>query len=82
MLIGLETKTKMKVLTMNDIFKAEYSDAFDEKRKHLIEQSYYKYGPARRNFATGNVDAVMDGAIDPFINAYLKWINTKPEQNQ
>ena len=23
---------------------------------------------------TGNVDAVMDGAIDIFINAYLKWI--------
>ena len=25
---------------------------------------------------TGNVDAVMDGALDPFINAYLKWIST------
>ncbi|MCB5701312.1 peptide chain release factor 2, partial [Bacteroides fragilis] len=23
---------------------------------------------------TGNVDAVMDGGIDLFINAYLKWI--------
>lgn len=31
MLIGLETKTRMKVLTMNDIFKTEYSDAFDER---------------------------------------------------
>ena len=26
-----------------------------------------------------NVGSVMDGNIDPFINAYLKWINTKPE---
>ena len=26
------------------------------------------------NEETGNVDAVMDGAIDIFINAYLKWI--------
>ena len=24
---------------------------------------------------TGNVDAVMDGALDGFINAYLKWIH-------
>ncbi|MCD8023193.1 MAG: peptide chain release factor 2, partial [Lachnospiraceae bacterium] len=24
---------------------------------------------------TGNVDAVMDGAIDAFINAYLKWLS-------
>lgn len=31
----------------------------------------------RTSAETGNVDAVMDGALDPFINAYLKWINTK-----
>lgn len=29
----------------------------------------------RTNAETGNVDAVMDGAIDLFINEYLKWIN-------
>ena len=28
----------------------------------------------RTNAETGNVDAVMDGGIDLFINAYLKWI--------
>ena len=38
--------------------KTEYSKAFDEKRNGLIEQSYYKYGPARMNFSTGNVDAI------------------------
>lgn len=42
----------------NELMKTEYSTAFDEKRKGLIEQSYYKYGPARMNFATGNVDAI------------------------
>lgn len=29
----------------------------------------------RTNAETGNVQAVMDGEIDLFINAYLKWIN-------
>ena len=44
---------------MNEtLMKTEYSKAFDEKRKGLIEQSYYKYGPARMNFANGNVDAI------------------------
>lgn len=44
---------------MNEtLMKTEYSTAFDEKRKGLIEQSYYKYGPARMNFANGNVDAI------------------------
>ena len=27
--------------------------------------------------ATGNVDAVLDGELDPLINEYLKWVNTK-----
>ena len=27
----------------------------------------------RTGVESGNVDAVMDGNIDPFINGYLKW---------
>ena len=41
----------------NELLKTEYSKAFDDKRKALICQSYYKYGKASRNFATGNVAA-------------------------
>jgi len=33
----------------------------------------------RTNVESGNVDAVMDGSIDTFINGYLKWINTKSD---
>lgn len=40
-----------------DISK-EYSDRFDELRKNRVETSFYKYGPARKNFATGNVQAI------------------------
>ena len=29
----------------------------------------------RTNFESGNAQAVLDGGIDGFINAYLKWIN-------
>ena len=36
----------------------------------------------RTNAESGNVDAVLDGDLDPFINAYLKWINVKePSEN-
>ena len=42
----------------NELLKTEYSKAFDDKRKALICQSYYKYGKASRNFATG--DSFMD----------------------
>ena len=60
---------------MSDILKTDYSEAFDEKRKHLIEQSYYKYGQARRNFATGNVDAV--GCIEKCLAKFKETGNTE-----
>jgi peptide chain release factor 2 len=28
----------------------------------------------------GDAGRVLDGDIDPFINAYLKWINVKPTE--
>lgn len=38
--------------------KEEYSSKFDELRRNRVEVSFYKYGPARRNYATGNVQAI------------------------
>lgn len=40
------------------VTSAEYSLKFDELRRNRVEVSYYKYGPARRNFGTGNVQAI------------------------
>lgn len=36
----------------------EYSERFDTLRRNRVEVSFYKYGPARKNFATGNVQAI------------------------
>lgn len=36
----------------------EYSEKFDKLRKDRVETSFYKYGPARKNFGTGNVKAI------------------------
>lgn len=43
--------------------------------RSYVMQPYTMVKDHRTNEESGNVDAVMDGAIDPFINAYLKWIN-------
>lgn len=40
-----------------DISK-EYSEEFDNLRRNRVEMSFYKYGPARKNFVTGNVQAL------------------------
>ena len=42
--------------------------------RSYVMQPYTMVKDHRTNEETGNVDAVMDGAIDIFINAYLKWI--------
>lgn len=36
----------------------EYSERFDELRKNRIEFGFYKYGPARKNYASGNIQAL------------------------
>ena len=42
--------------------------------RSYVMQPYTMVKDHRTNEETGNVDAVMDGGIDIFINAYLKWI--------
>ncbi len=41
--------------------------------RSYVMQPYKMVKDLRTGEETGNVDAVMDGEIDPFINAYLKW---------
>ena len=43
--------------------------------RSYVMQPYTMVKDLRTGEETGNVDAVMDGAIDPFINSYLKWLS-------
>lgn len=54
---------------------SEYSDLFDKERKYRVEVSYYKYGPARDNFASGRVDAIA--TAERCIEAFKKDKNTE-----
>ena len=60
---------------MNDILKQEYSEQFDKERKHRVEVSFYKYGPARKNFGEGRVDAI--GSLELCLDKFKKTHNTE-----
>ena len=47
--------------------------------RSYVMQPYTMVKDHRTSAESSNVDAVMDGAIDHFINAYLKWINGSGE---
>ena len=45
--------------------------------RSYVMQPYTMVKDHRTNEENGNVTAVMDGYLDPFINAYLKWIHNQ-----
>lgn len=45
--------------------------------RSYVMQPYTMVKDHRTNKEIGNVSAVLDGNLDPFISEYLKWINTK-----
>lgn len=47
---------------------SEYSEQFDRERKARVAVSFYKYGPARKNFGEGRVDALetAERCLDAF----------------
>lgn len=56
---------------------------FGNQIRSYVMQPYTMVKDHRTNAESGNVNAIMDGDIDLFISAYLKWLNLKeqPQDN-
>lgn len=53
----------------------EYSDRFDQLRQNRVEVSFYKYGPAKKNFGEKLVNAL--GSMEKCIEKYNATGNTE-----
>lgn len=47
-----------KIVEPNKMMAGEYCEEFDRLRKSRVAVSFYKYGPARKNFGECRVDAL------------------------
>lgn len=62
---------------LSDI-RGEVKDiAWGNQIRSYVLQPYKLVKDLRTNQEVANADGVLDGGLDPFINAYLKWISTK-----
>lgn len=58
---------------LSDIRGEVSENGFGSQIRSYVMQPYKLIKDHRTNMEIGNVESVMDGGIDPFINAYLKW---------
>ena len=53
--------------------------AWGHQIRSYVFMPYQLVKDLRSNYETGNIEAVMDGELDPFIKAYLDWKATKKD---
>ncbi len=73
-------KMEANVEKLSDIRGDVKEIGWGNQIRSYVLQPYTMVKDHRTDVETGNVDATLDGALDPFINGYLKWISVKPAQ--
>lgn len=64
---------EMNAEKLSDIRGEIMENGFGSQIRSYVLQPYKMVKDLRTGEESGNADGVLDGALDPFINAYLKW---------
>ena len=73
----MEIKLKERLETIEDIQGNKTNIEWGAQIRSYVFMPYTLVKDTRTGFETGNIQAVMDGEIDGFINAYLKMTSAK-----
>lgn len=68
-------KQEANVEKLSDIRGEIKENGFGSQIRSYVLQPYKMVKDLRTGVETGNADAVLDGALDPFMNGYLKWLS-------
>lgn len=75
-------KQEANVEKLSDI-RGEVKDiGWGNQIRSYVLQPYTMVKDHRTDVESGNVDAVLDGALDTFINGYLKWMNLSKKETE
>lgn len=79
--IKLLEKKRIEQQSMMDDIRGDLKEiGWGSQIRSYVMHPYNMVKDHRNNHETGNVNAVMDGELNDFINAYLKWLTV--DQNQ
>jgi len=78
----MEIKLREKLERIEDIQGNKANIEWGSQIRSYVFMPYTLAKDTRTGYEDGNIDAVMDGEIDGFINAYLKYISQNPEENK
>lgn len=76
----LEKKRIEQQSALEDIRGDQKEIGWGSQIRSYVMHPYNMVKDHRNNHETGNVNAVMDGALNDFINAYLKWLTVDQKQ--
>ena len=76
----MEIKIREKLERIEDIQGNKANIEWGSQIRSYVFMPYTLAKDTRTGYEDGNIDAVMDGEIDGFINAYLKHISANPEE--
>ena len=78
----MEIKLREKLDRIEDIQGNKANIEWGSQIRSYVFMPYTLAKDTRTGYEDGNIDAVMDGEIDGFINAYLKHISKTGDENQ
>ena len=76
----MEIKIREKLDRIEDIQGNKANIEWGSQIRSYVFMPYTLAKDTRTGYEDGNIDAVMDGEIDGFINAYLKYLSKNPEK--
>ncbi|MBQ2876465.1 MAG: peptide chain release factor 2 [Clostridia bacterium] len=76
----MEIKLREKLDRIEDIQGNKANIEWGSQIRSYVFMPYTLAKDTRTGYEDGNIDSVMDGEIDGFINAYLKHISANPEE--